>query len=58
MAFTPTKKIGLTGKILIGMAAGILFGLLLRHFFPDGDLNSEQSDGCCSRWRRRAISGI
>ncbi|WP_345870233.1 dicarboxylate/amino acid:cation symporter [Shewanella algae] len=42
MAFTPTKKIGLTGKILIGMAAGILFGLLLRHFFPDGDLNSEQ----------------
>ncbi|WP_252345940.1 cation:dicarboxylate symporter family transporter, partial [Shewanella indica] len=42
MAFTPTKKMGLTGKILIGMAAGIIVGLLLRAFFPAGELDSPQ----------------
>ncbi|WP_394202248.1 dicarboxylate/amino acid:cation symporter [Shewanella waksmanii] len=34
MALTQSKKLGLTGKILIGMAAGIIFGLLLRNLFP------------------------
>lgn len=35
MASTNNSKLGLTSKILIGMAAGILLGLLLRYFFPD-----------------------
>jgi|TARA_R110001592_G_scaffold104327_2_gene293592 Na+/H+-dicarboxylate symporter len=29
------RKLGLTSKILIGMAAGIILGLLLRNVFPD-----------------------
>lgn len=33
MAAAQSSKIGLTGKILIGMGAGILIGLLLRNFF-------------------------
>ncbi|GIU42949.1 dicarboxylate/amino acid:cation symporter [Shewanella algidipiscicola] len=35
MAQTQQKKLGLTGKILIGMGTGILFGLLLRNLFPE-----------------------
>ncbi|WP_299789697.1 dicarboxylate/amino acid:cation symporter [uncultured Shewanella sp.] len=35
MALTKARKLGLTGKILIGMGAGILFGLLLRNLFPE-----------------------
>lgn len=34
MALTQSKKLGLTGKILIGMATGIIFGLLLRNLLP------------------------
>ncbi|MCE9678639.1 dicarboxylate/amino acid:cation symporter [Shewanella sp. AS1] len=35
MAPTKKKKLGLTPKILIGMAGGIFFGLLLRSLFPE-----------------------
>lgn len=35
MALTQNKKLGLTSKILIGMAGGIFFGLLLRWLFPE-----------------------
>lgn len=35
MVQTQQKKLGLTGKILIGMGTGILFGLLLRYFFSE-----------------------
>lgn len=33
----PTKKLGLTGKIVIGMFAGILFGILLNQFLITPD---------------------
>lgn len=42
MALTLFKKLGLTGKILIGMITGIVFGLILRAFFPAGELDSPQ----------------
>lgn len=35
MATLSYNKLGLTGKILIGMGLGILFGLLLRNMLPD-----------------------
>lgn len=35
MSQTQQKKLGLTGKILIGMGTGILLGLLLRNLFPE-----------------------
>ncbi|QYJ92298.1 dicarboxylate/amino acid:cation symporter [Shewanella spartinae] len=41
MAGTQNKKLGLTGKILIGMAGGILIGLLLRSFFPGSEFIEE-----------------
>jgi Na+/H+-dicarboxylate symporter len=34
-------KLGLTSKILIGMAAGIILGLLLRNVFPDSQFIEE-----------------
>ncbi|NMH63579.1 dicarboxylate/amino acid:cation symporter [Shewanella salipaludis] len=37
MAATQSYKLGLTAKILIGMGAGILFGLLLRNLFPGSE---------------------
>jgi Na+/H+-dicarboxylate symporter len=41
MALTQSKKLGLTSKILIGMGAGIILGLLLRNFFPDSNFINE-----------------
>ncbi|MCG9696865.1 dicarboxylate/amino acid:cation symporter [Shewanella sp. Isolate11] len=41
MALTQNKKLGLTAKILIGMAGGILFGLLLRNLFPESNFIQE-----------------
>lgn len=41
MARTQNKKLGLTGKILIGMGGGILFGLLIRSLFPDSQFIEE-----------------
>jgi Na+/H+-dicarboxylate symporter len=35
MASDQRNKLGLTGKILMGMAGGILLGLILRNLFPD-----------------------
>ncbi len=35
------RKLGLTSKILIGMAAGIVLGLLLRNVFPDSQFIKE-----------------
>ncbi|GGI84642.1 sodium:dicarboxylate symporter [Shewanella hanedai] len=41
MALTQSKKLGLTSKILIGMGAGIILGLLLRNLFPDSSFINE-----------------
>ncbi|QSX38557.1 dicarboxylate/amino acid:cation symporter [Shewanella sedimentimangrovi] len=41
MAANKTSKIGLTGKILIGMGAGITLGLVLRILFPDSTFVSD-----------------
>lgn len=41
MALTQSKKLGLTSKILIGMGAGIIIGLLLRNLFPDSSFIDE-----------------
>jgi len=35
------RKLGLTSKILMGMAAGIILGLLLRNVFPDSQFIKE-----------------
>lgn len=35
---TKNNKLGLTSKILIGMAAGIILGLFLRNTFPDSEI--------------------
>ncbi|QYJ80203.1 dicarboxylate/amino acid:cation symporter [Shewanella acanthi] len=37
MASSLKNKLGLTSKILLGMAAGIVFGLLLRNLFPESN---------------------
>ncbi|MBW8186706.1 dicarboxylate/amino acid:cation symporter [Shewanella nanhaiensis] len=41
MSLTQSKKLGLTSKILIGMGAGIILGLLLRNLFPDSSFINE-----------------
>ncbi|WP_394392391.1 dicarboxylate/amino acid:cation symporter [Shewanella woodyi] len=41
MSLTQSKKLGLTSKILIGMGAGIILGLLLRNVFPDSSFINE-----------------
>ncbi|QSX42101.1 dicarboxylate/amino acid:cation symporter [Shewanella cyperi] len=41
MAANKTSKIGLTGKILIGMGAGITLGLVLRILFPESTFVSD-----------------
>ncbi len=41
MALTQNQKLGLTAKILIGMAGGILFGLILRNLFPASEFIEE-----------------
>ncbi len=41
MALTQNSKLGLTAKILIGMAGGILFGLILRNLFPESSFIEE-----------------
>ena len=37
MSATQSKKLGLTSKILLGMASGIILGLLLRNLFPESE---------------------
>ncbi|MCH1931351.1 dicarboxylate/amino acid:cation symporter [Shewanella sp. A25] len=37
MASSLKNKLGLTSKILLGMAAGIVFGLMLRNLFPESN---------------------
>ncbi|MGL4473580.1 MAG: dicarboxylate/amino acid:cation symporter [Shewanella sp.] len=38
---TKSKPLGLTAKILLGMAIGIIFGLLLRNMFPANEIVKE-----------------
>ena len=45
MALAQSKKLGLTSKILIGMGAGIILGLLLRNLFPDSHFINEYITG-------------
>ncbi|MGL5047474.1 MAG: dicarboxylate/amino acid:cation symporter [Shewanella sp.] len=41
MAISIKNKLGLTSKILIGMATGIALGLILRNAFPESDIVQE-----------------
>lgn len=41
MNATENSKFGLTSKILLGMAGGIIFGLILRNLFPESEFIKE-----------------